>query len=620
MVGNLTKEALNLLSQPNSVQSRRKRPRVVNANPRTPWPFMRHPKLLFFVALLQRRNAFGSIVADPDSNQKASLAPVVSPATKHKQDDRLVTPNAEQPPKLAPHSYIATKHYPSYPATRPSSKKNASAAFKMDTNRLQTKSNEASTTDKETKRRKGATNLDDMDFMKWCNQVLGIYSILEIHTFEYYDYMKALPDGDWDEELDDDRLFVDNLPILPVRGLAASRDITEGETVIRIPIKALLSVATTIDQDPVLGRVMGPEVRHANGWTTEGEEEASFLIEMPLLAVALLHHRKLGPTSPLAAYIQILESSPIDSMPFLWSAERLKQDASEGIRTVARGIRREMQNMYTTFLEVLIQQSPDIFGPETEGEEHFFSIENFQWAFAMVNSRHWELPIEELESHDASNFATPPKTAPIEHEEEDHQGIPPASIPTDIWTKEIGEINVEGDAGAVVSHSFLAPVADLLNFGPPCTRGIYVKETHTFEIVATCSFGKGQEVTFWYSDECDDVMVGVYGFTHPIVPRCPSAEEYRRLGEDWKNRANDLESLLKVAYENSDACNTELRIVEDILDDCDCCKDDARERRIPRLRHENSENHGSPQQEDIARHGIRKGNRDSQPKSRNSEF
>lgn len=418
-------------------------------------------------------------------------------------------------------------------------------------------------------------NKEGKEFLEWCKNVLGIYTILEIETFEYYDYMKAIPGGeDWEdfEENGDNRISVDSLPMIPVRGLVAARDIKEGEIVIRIPLQALLSVATTIDQDPVLSRVMGPESRKAHGWVSDAQEEGSFL-DVPLLAIALLHHRKLGAASPLSPYLDMLKNTSTDSMPFLWSKERLKAEVAEGIRTVARSVRQEMEDMYTTIAKPLIDEHPDLFGPSVTGNkknkksgdnEWMFSYEKFQWAFAMVNSRHWQLPIEDLE---ATNRHQPT---------DESEASPPASSPTESWVKQNRGEKVdykvrELERQAISGDSFLAPVADLLNFGPPCTRGSYDKDSQNFEIIASCSFQKGQEVTFWYSDECDHVMVGVYGFTHPIVPPCPTAEEHRRNSIEWKARAEALEEQLRNSKEELQYIYSELEEVENILDSCDCC-------------------------------------------------
>ena len=360
----------------------------------------------------------------------------------------------------------------------------------------------------------------EQEFFHWCVDVLRIDTILEIQTFEYYNYMKVMPKEDWNDDKDDDEAgCVEDLPLLAVRGLAAARDISKGEVVIRIPLGALLSVATTIDKDPVLTQVMGPHVRQANGWSAEATDETSALLEVPLLAVALLYHQSLGPESPMYPYIQILQlTTGTDTMPFLWSAERLREEASEGVRMVARGIQRDMNEMYDAVMPVLMEQYGHIFG-RNDSDEWMYSREKFQWAFAMITTRHWQLPIQDL--HD-------PTAASSSREISEDAGLPPASTPTDHWVEEHGAYldeevssNVRGSntntnnhqnaaAEVLVNHSFLAPFADLLNFGPPCTRGRYDSDTHSFEITALCDYKKGQEVTFYYSDECDHVVSFVW--------------------------------------------------------------------------------------------------------------
>jgi hypothetical protein len=320
---------------------------------------------------------------------------------------------------------------------------------------------------------------------------------------------------------------------------------------------------------------------------------------------------------------------------------------------VARGIQQEFREMYDSIVQVLIREHPDLFGrPLTTGtasatgstlginanansneKKWMFSFESFQWAMAMVNSRHWQLPISDLESPEASvgggiKEHSKPRVATTTDEQ-----VPPADMPTDIWTQEHdGDVDDQDNVKentAVKSHSFLAPVADLLNFGPPCTTGRYNTESHTFEIVASCPFTMGQEVTFWYSDECDDIMAGSYGFTHPMVPKCPTREDLRNTSEELKERTVVLEEHLREAYEDLNHLYAELEHAQEILNGCDCCRyekrtgdasnnrrEEAADEPSYRLRHEPSVRGSktpSTSNEDIGRHGVRRMWRDRQP-------
>jgi hypothetical protein len=207
----------------------------------------------------------------------------------------------------------------------------------------------------------------------------------------------------------------------------------------------------------------------------------------------------------------------------------------------------------------------------------------------MVNSRHWNLPIPDLDlvvvDLDPATQAKGPKAAPVAAAPAFGEQVPPAEQPTESWVREQEEIeNREGNElnePTPRSHSFLAPVADLLNFGPPCTRGNYNTKTKAFELVATCPFRKGQEVTYWYSDDCDDVIIANYGFTHPMVPKCPSVEDWRQQSEAWQHRAEILEAELQQAYEELDQADAEIDQLYILIDKCDC-DDDETERPKPR--------------------------------------
>lgn len=391
-----------------------------------------------------------------------------------------------------------------------------------------------------------STKTQTKDFLSLCKSAMGVETILEIQTFEYYDYTKELSPrtllDDWDND-DDITIFSQDetpLSLFSVRGLAASRDIAVGEVVIEIPLLSLLSVPTTIDRDPLLSNIMGPTARKKHGWVTTSmgsdglpmdtiqDPEAPFVYELALLAVALLYHKNLRENSPLNHYISVLEATPVDTMPFLWSRDKMQRSPlffHDGIRSVASGIRRDIRDMYKSVVRVLLNEHPDVFTTE------MVSFTEFEWAFAIVNSRHWQLQIDDL---DADYLSAPHKHTKSQVSVEDQ--LPPAETPTDSWVREHEEFDEgihsnEEELGqhgkgqyflpsklkvATKKHFFLAPVADLLNFGPPCTRGHYNTETKTFQIISTCPFRKGQEVTFWYSDECDHIMIGKYGFTHPV--------------------------------------------------------------------------------------------------------
>ena len=526
-----------------------------------------------------------------------------------------------------------------------------------------------------------------VDFLDWSLQVFGIATTsLKIETFEYYDYMRALSemtdqftedddDGIYYEDSNDDNTMeskmtsVEDYPRIHVRGLAASQDIKIGEVVIRIPYQALLTVSNLIDRDPVLSRVIGKKARRKYGWDNMGVEEepadpelqqeeleeddneemVHYYYELPLLAVALLHHVKLGPHSSMAPYIQLLQTSPVEYMPHIWNSTKLRQDASEAVRRVARSIQRDVREMYTQVVQVLINDHPNLFAnpnrhrhmDEDRGEEDisysddddedeidedddevdvheewFFSFERFQWAFALVNSRHFHLPIPPSVNAAASaasetNHQARRRNKASKHENtegSDNNGAamdsPPASMPTEEWiqqqknddedkrssssNKTDDDIGDDGEyAGdndndefdlSVIGSSFLAPVADLLNFGPPCTRGRYNTGMQSFDIIATCNLAKGQEITFWYNgDACDDVILANYGFTHPMVPKCPTLQDWRRRAEIYKEQVHHLQSDLSNAYDDLDRIDSELDRVQQILYSCgDCCGDDMK--------------------------------------------
>jgi hypothetical protein len=249
--------------------------------------------------------------------------------------------------------------------------------------------------------------------------------------------------------------------------------------------------------------------------------------------------------------------------------------------------------MYAVVVQVLIDEHPELFGKNSSSTptntnnsgsddaeaEWFFSYKNFQWAFAIVNSRHFQLPIPDLNSPNDVVATAATSGEALHHDEQS----PPADKPTDAWVAQ--EQGIRPHLQPARLHSFLAPIADLLNFGPPCTRSYYNSETHVFEIKASCNLRQGQEVTFWYGDyECQDVLVGVYGFMHPMVPPCPTADDYRRASAEWKLRADQYREQVDIVRKLVRVRDAEIEYLQDILEACDCCRYEKR-MDVPLLRH-----------------------------------
>ena len=508
------------------------------------------------------------------------------------------------------------------------------------------------------------------DFLWWCQHVMGIkMPHVEIRTFAYPDYLAER--AAWDayhselataraiqSVLGDDNTSraagvvrgvtppdTDAIPTVPVRGLAATQPISPGETIISIPLNAMISVQTTIDHDPVLSTVLGPAQRSEYGW--DGANAPFY--EVPLLIVAVLYHAHvLGDQSPLSKYIDSMRDAPVESMPFLLDHTQLRlRGFSDGVRTVIGEVQDDMRDMYATVVGSLVKDFPDVFGPpQSEQGDNFddwaFSFDRFSWAFAVVNSRHWNVPVLDLDdageavmrpvsltlssgSTASSSVMSAPAITPNDGQNSEnaegegvdlppHEGAsqhlssigvdgietPPAAQPTDAFVEQQvagtgavensresnersessedvvkGLVSSEGPEGrgAVTNprtHSFLAPLADLLNFGPPCTRGSYDALTHTFNVVATCSFEPGQEITFYYSGDCEDAIYANYGFVHPMIPACPTLQDTKKEVESWVAKSKELSTALVAAYEDMDTMEADINDLADKLEACGC--------------------------------------------------
>ena len=199
---------------------------------------------------------------------------------------------------------------------------------------------------------------------------------------------------------------------------------------------------------------------------------------------------------------------------------------------------------------------------EAAQEEWAYSYEQYREAYVILLSRYWSLELKDADE-DQDQDTTSSRRVELERDDDDDER-------RDCETQQDGSKScaeaTDGDesdaaAAAAVSssssddaassssavsaitssapsssssssssspvshyHDFLAPFADLLNFGPPSTYATYDALSRRFEIRATRAHEEGEEVTFYYTSECEEHFLVFYGFGDGNVPKCEEEE------------------------------------------------------------------------------------------------
>eukprot|EP01006_Ploeotia_vitrea_P028868 TRINITY_DN61505_c0_g1_i1.p2 TRINITY_DN61505_c0_g1~~TRINITY_DN61505_c0_g1_i1.p2 ORF type:complete len:308 (-),score=33.74 TRINITY_DN61505_c0_g1_i1:1543-2466(-) len=234
-----------------------------------------------------------------------------------------------------------------------------------------------------------------------------------------------------------------------LRGVAAAVDIKEGETIVEIPIDKLFSPANAKKSD--LAQIFND--RNVP-WTDDMMLTVWFMYE-------ILQHN-----SPWEPYLNLVQQSPVESMAIYWDDEVLGHYSSNLIQITHQRLAR-ISNQYAALFPYLSTTYSDIFGGENA---QYFTWAQFKWAWALISSRYWYLPIH-------------------------------------------GE-----------HHKFMVPMADLINFGDAYSTAEIDEKNDSFKIVAQQDFNKGDQIFFWYTDDCQDWIWVEYGFSHPSIAKC---EEYQ---------------------------------------------------------------------------------------------
>ena len=63
-------------------------------------------------------------------------------------------------------------------------------------------------------------------------------------------------------------------------------------------------------------------------------------------------------------------------MPHMWNNTQLRSDASEAVRRVARSIQRDVREMYSQVVQVLIVNHPDLFADPNRRRRSNLSLED----------------------------------------------------------------------------------------------------------------------------------------------------------------------------------------------------------------------------------------------------
>jgi len=187
------------------------------------------------------------------------------------------------------------------------------------------------------------------------------------------------------------------------------------------------------------------------------------------IALFLMHETGKGESSKWFPFLKMLSETHV-SQPIFWNDEKLKEGASETVQLLVKKQKKKIIKDYSKFFPKLATFNPEIFG----NYKSKFPFDNFTRAHVICESRCWYLPLKEN--------------------------------------------------GPYVS--FMVPGADLLNFGKSgLSIGGFNSSKDAFVITAGKTWYKGEEVTYYYSSSCDDVILVEYGFKSPLIPECTQEEK-----------------------------------------------------------------------------------------------
>lgn len=154
-----------------------------------------------------------------------------------------------------------------------------------------------------------------------------------------------------------------------IRGGCATKDLEPGDTVVKIPRKALWSYENLMAGEVGQGF---KDLVHMLG----REKMSTFC---PLAAYHLLHERDLGEISRWSPYIPFLASSPNDTA-LLWSRKRNIQELGSELIAVVEREKSKIAGIWRIVNPVICRKVPSL---------EKYSFHEYLWAYTKCKSRAW---------------------------------------------------------------------------------------------------------------------------------------------------------------------------------------------------------------------------------------
>ena len=270
---------------------------------------------------------------------------------------------------------------------------------------------------------------------------------------------------------------------MPIRGARAIAPISKGEYVCSVPVNELLSEYTVGNSSlhAVLQWVSSaPADKNSGAMGTPGVVRPR-LRRRTLLdgrsGIALYMMRELvRERAPKMPYLRLVESHDTSGVPQLWPEDSPQFRAlSPGLREMATRARASAHDKYDILVPPAIEHFPSLLSEglgcaggtcSREVLQSVYSWTRFHRLFVIVSARDWVLPVDGQD------------------------------------------------------QAFMAPQADLLNFGQVGVRAEYSSVRRAFVLTATQPIAAGTEILFYYGTMCRDAWVNLYGFAPSEAKPC----------------------------------------------------------------------------------------------------